>query len=129
MVHELLGEEANGRMKVYWTHMWQNGYGRLFAATPAHGTIKSPKKANLTEISSTDVQAPQDVTGELTFKFSPDWKSLIDPPLSDLPPGSDGWALHKHAASVTPLHATFAEPAEIELADVEDRLWVWRNKL
>jgi len=62
---------------------------------------------------------------DLVFKWSPTMEGLIRPDHSLLVEGSDGWALHNGAVSVTPLRASFAEPIDgiHEFANVEDRIW------
>jgi len=134
MVDELLLE--HGGMRVVWTHMWRNRYGRLFKAIQEPPAAKSEGPAmdmqpggpdaspsNSGQVtahwktsdssSSVDATAPR----SLTFKFSPDFQDLINPPLESLPVGSDGWAIAQNWASVTPLCASFAEPGGFDVAD------------
>ena len=72
--------------------------------------------------SSDLVAKPQDA-GRLSFRWAPDMRGLIDPQLSTLPVGSDGWAIRQGWASVTPIRASFAEPSTEPVVDIEDRLW------
>ncbi|KDQ63734.1 hypothetical protein JAAARDRAFT_119884, partial [Jaapia argillacea MUCL 33604] len=118
MIEGLLTEEG---LRICWTTIWRNSYGRLFKAhTPAEGKKLARRGSSAGPDSSTSEPnmddnlpnreaSPADV-GRLVFKFSPDMNNLITPPESMLPFGSDGWAMHKGFASVTPLRASFAEP-------------------
>lgn len=111
--------------------MWRNSYGRLFRAVPApsdepgedHALSGAGPDALTNE--PTDVARP--TTGDprqLVFKFDPDMRGLINTSLSDLPVGSDGWAIHQGWVSVTPLRASFAEPAGGGTnGSADDRLW------
>lgn len=70
---------------------------------------------------------------QLVFKFSPSMGGLINPEMASLPVGSDGWAIAKGWVSVTPLRASFAEPAH-EMGDTpfspeEVDKAVWKYKL
>ncbi|KAJ7630963.1 survival protein sure-like phosphatase/nucleotidase [Roridomyces roridus] len=90
LVEGLLSEEG---LQVHKTTMWRNTYGRLFKSVAA----------SVTQTGSTH--------GPLAFKFSPSMEGLIHPDESMVPVGSDGYAMFKGWASVTPLRAGFAEPA------------------
>lgn len=137
MVDELLPE--HGGMRVVWTHMWRNRYGRLFkpiqepaAKFEAAASDVQPGGPDASPSSSVSAQAtghweplstpPSSSQGDftspksLTFKFAPDFQNLISPPLESLPVGSDGWAIAQNWASVTPLCASFAEPDGADLA-------------
>ncbi|KAJ7492595.1 survival protein sure-like phosphatase/nucleotidase [Mycena latifolia] len=128
LVGGLLTEKG---LKIVWTFMWRNSYGRLFkqlsdttptssqqsnAAGPDALLTTDPSSINL-EATSTSPQGP------LVFKFSPAMEDLIHPKESSLPVGSDGWAIFKGWASVTPLRSSFAEPADDTSRDIEDRVW------
>ncbi|KAG2044826.1 sure-like protein [Suillus americanus] len=115
MIMELLDPEG---IDVHWTHMWRNSYGQLFKAvsTPdATNTArdvpnKGPDVAGqyLTLESESRGDISKDEPAALVFKFSPDFQSLITPSVGSLPVGSDGWAIAKGHASITPLRACFA---------------------
>ncbi|KAF7306944.1 SurE domain-containing protein [Mycena indigotica] len=96
LVEGLLSDEG---LKVAWTFMWRNHYGRLFKTVPANDG------------------------GPLSFKFAPSMDSLIQPAESDVPVGSDGYAMMKGWASITPLQASFSEPSDIHDMALEDRSW------
>ncbi len=84
--------------------MWRNSYGRLFKPH----THSEPS----TSAAGPDAGVTEDPAEKrLTFKFGPDMKGILEP--RDSPFGSDGWAIAKGWASVTPLRASFAE-AEVE---------------
>ncbi|KAG2061862.1 sure-like protein [Suillus hirtellus] len=110
MIMELLNPEG---IDVHWTHMWRNSYGRLFKA------ILTPGATSTTRDPGGDVEGDvsRDEPATLVFKFSPDFQPLITPSLGSLPVGSDGWAIAKGYASITPLRACFAhvdhDPAAI----------------
>nr|GAT44208.1 predicted protein [Mycena chlorophos] len=95
LIEGLLSKEG---LKVAWTHMWRNNYGQLFKPIPAD-------------------------TAPLTFKFSPVMHNLIEPDESHVPVGSDGYAMLKGWASITPLRATFAEPEHLHSIPLEERMW------
>jgi 5'/3'-nucleotidase SurE len=114
MIMELLNPEG---IDVHWTHMWRNSYGQLFKAvlTPnATSTMsdvlkKGPEVAGQYPQESEpggDISNTEPAT--LMFKFSPDFQPLITPSIGSLPVGSDGWAIAKGHASITPLRACFA---------------------
>lgn len=128
MIMELLNPEG---IDVYWTHMWRNSYGRLFKAILTPGATSTTRDVpNKGQDMARQYPAQQsepggDVEGDvsrdepatLVFKFSPDFQPLITPSLGSLPVGSDGWAIAKGHASITPLRACFAhvdhDPAAI----------------
>ncbi|KAF7320320.1 Sure-like protein [Mycena kentingensis (nom. inval.)] len=103
LIPDLLAEQS---LKVMWTSMWRNHYGRLFKP------VSSP---------SENVQS--DAASTLAFKFSPAMDGLLQPDESLVPEGSDGWALLKGMASVTPLRASFAEPPQREQLSAQERIW------
>lgn len=113
MIEELLSDES---LQVMWTTMWRSSYGRLFKALPAAeaATEQSVSLAGPDSNSNTAVKSPAaelmpvDV-GNFVFKFAPDLSHLISPSPSSVPVGSDGWAMSKGYASVTPLRACFAD--------------------
>jgi broad specificity polyphosphatase/5'/3'-nucleotidase SurE len=88
----------NDGMKIVWTRLWRNVYGRLFK----HG-----EEAPTSEATVIGQEGGQD---SLTFTFSPDWNGLLHPTKDDLPYGTDAWGIHNNMATVTPLKATFGEP-------------------
>ncbi|KAJ7071007.1 survival protein sure-like phosphatase/nucleotidase [Mycena amicta] len=99
LVSALLSEES---LKVVWTFIWRNHYGRLFKA----------------------VSNDPDAAGTpLAFKFSPSMDSLLKPDELSVPVGSDGHAMLKGWASITPLRASFSEPDSIHHIAIEDRVW------
>ncbi|KAJ7181682.1 survival protein sure-like phosphatase/nucleotidase [Mycena crocata] len=122
LVQGLLTEEG---LKIVWTSMWRNSYGRLFKALPdaAPDELANPAGPDaLNAGPSNDEPRSTNRGGALAFKFSPAMEGLIYPEESSLPVGSDGWAMYKGWASVTPLRSSFAEPPQ-EVQDVEDRVW------
>lgn len=124
LVEDLLSEEG---LKICWTHLWRNSYGRLFKdiADRSGNVLRSSVGAGSGALSDspTASSSPDDVSngGDLKFKWAPDMNGLITPTLSVLPEGSDGWALHHGFVSVTPLRASFGEPA-VQIK-AEDRIW------
>ncbi|KAF8237832.1 sure-like protein [Tricholoma matsutake] len=130
LVEGLLSEQ---RLKICWTTMWRNSYGRLFKKVcgpdlpKPKGTIGSAESDPLidrdmtTQHNSTVVV--QQRSTELMFKFAPDMAGLITPTVSTLPMGSDAWAIHQGWVSVTPLRAGFGEPPGQDTKRIEDRLW------
>ncbi|KAH7883607.1 sure-like protein [Phlebopus sp. FC_14] len=108
-------------LEVYWTRIWRNSYGSLFKAVPSGLETKRipPEGLDSTRVppSEASVNVTADAIGSLAFKFAPDIKPLINPDLSTVPVGSDGWAFSLGHASVTPMRACFAEVggAELEL--------------
>jgi len=128
LIEGLLDDQG---LEICWTRMWRNSYGRLFQAvsTPESGVSKCTVNAagpdslstDLTSVESSSCGPTSDESGDLVFKWSPDMNSLITPSLSTLPPGSDGWAIHKGWVSVTPLRASFAEPP-VQDVDIEDKV-------
>jgi len=125
LIKEILSEEG---LPVCWTHMWRNSYGRLFqeiSATQPESEVHSMWPDSLSTLPEKIDDLPQTSNHKrLAFKFCPEMKGLISPSLSALPVGSDGWAMHKGWASVTPLRASFGEPSStIEGDDMAHRLW------
>lgn len=116
MVKGLLDEEG---LKVCWTSIWRNSYGRLFK----HHMIAEP----LASSAGPDADVSQN-EGQLVFKFAPDMSGVLNP--RESPVGSDGWAIAQGWASVTALRASFAEAEVSGLthgADIEG--FVQRLKL
>ncbi|KAG2154870.1 sure-like protein [Suillus clintonianus] len=115
MIMELLNPEG---IDVHWTHMWRNSYGQLFKAISASDATstkreipsESPDVAgqHTAQQSGSGSDVPKEEPAALVFKFSPDVQPLITPSLASLPVGSDGWAIAKGHASITPLRACFA---------------------
>ncbi|KAF8560385.1 sure-like protein [Imleria badia] len=108
MIHKLMDPEG---LQVYWTRMWRNSYGRLFKHVPVvHGSQRELLPDNpdsLSELISADSAAQ--ANSYLAFKFAPDIQPLINPDLSIVPVGTDGWAFGMGHASVTPMISGFAE--------------------
>jgi broad specificity polyphosphatase/5'/3'-nucleotidase SurE len=107
-------------LKVCWTTIWRNSYTRLFKSVSVDDQERSG-----TALTTTPDPLPIETEG-LLFKWAPEMKDLITPPLSSLPAGSDGWAIHQGYVSVTPLRATFGEPPINQGTDIEDRIWKMR---
>lgn len=111
MVPALVNPEG---VRIVWTRMWRNGYGRLFDNQPA---LKLQENQPHPEI-ETKADDPSGVQSsaeggedhKLIFRFDPDFKDLVHPEPSTLPIGTDAWAIHHNLVSVTPLRASFAEP-------------------
>jgi len=139
MIEGLLNQES---LKICWTYIWRNSYGRLFKAQHSQSRTAVPTMSSAGPDSPSEdphgakaapldkETTPKDL-GKLSFKFAPDMTGLITPSLASLPIGSDGWAIAKGWVSVTPLRASFAEPVTegdvSSLEDVEKK--VWRVKL
>ncbi|KIP11974.1 hypothetical protein PHLGIDRAFT_98695 [Phlebiopsis gigantea 11061_1 CR5-6] len=124
---------------ICWTRMWRNSYGRLFKV---HAHAKPATSPAGPDSLNSNVQGGLDDAGvaassaanQLVFKFSPAMEGLINPAMSDIPVGSDGWAIAKGWVSVTPLRASFAEPAHENMGDTpytpeELERAVWKYKL
>lgn len=102
-------------LRIVWTRLWRNIYGRLFENQP---TLKSQEQAphpaietkagDPAEVKSSAKEDEED--GKLIFTFKPDFKNLVHPEPSTLPIGTDAWAIHNDLVSVTPLRASYAEP-------------------
>ncbi|OCH96186.1 sure-like protein, partial [Obba rivulosa] len=137
MIEDLLSEEG---VTICWTHIWRNSYGRLFKVhTPGEAVVAPTMSAGPDSPNEDpehqprlgeDKAAPKDV-GKLFFKFAPDMKDLINPSASSLPVGSDGWAIRRGWASVTPMRASFAEPVDFVVPLSEETVdsRVWKMKL
>ena len=128
MIEGLLSEEG---LRIYWTRMWRNSYGRLFkphveadGMSPAGPDSLDSNERGVLERPIEDSPPPG-----LTFKFAPDITELINPTLSTVPAGSDGWALAKGFVSVTPMRACFAEPAHDRFASDGTEKFIWKMKL
>ncbi|KAJ6604674.1 survival protein sure-like phosphatase/nucleotidase [Mycena vulgaris] len=128
LVEGLLTDEG---LKIIWTSMWRNSYGRLFkevsGATPPINS-QEPNAAGPDALTTDPPSAEATVAnskGTLAFKFAPAMDGLVHPDESSLPIGSDGWAIFKGWASVTPLRSSFAEPPSEATGtkDIEDRVW------
>jgi len=124
------GLQAPGGMPVLWTRVWRNTYGRLFKAQGrvAHPTSGVPAAGPdaFTKEGEGKVDVRREEVNDLTFKFAPDMTGLIGARPEELPEGSDGWAMEKGWASVTPFRASFAEPTAVEIfpegASLNDRI-------
>ncbi|CAA7265780.1 unnamed protein product [Cyclocybe aegerita] len=129
LIEDILSEEG---LKICWTKMWRNSYGRLFkniasGSNSRDRTVKAPgpdvasSNSNITQASGL---GPEDEeTGDLLFKWAPEMKGLITPSLEILPVGSDGWAICQGWISVTPLRASFGEPNTHDGLDSEKLVW------
>lgn len=134
MIEGLLSEEG---LKICWTHIWRNSYGRLFKAnSPREAAVAAANLSSAgpdspsedpagSKTSAADKQVtPRDVA-KLSFRWGPDMSGIINPITS--PIGSDGWAIAQGWVSVTPIRASFAEPSAVQpaqsAADVEAKLW------
>ncbi|KAI5453223.1 hypothetical protein NCC49_006248 [Naganishia albida] len=76
----------------------------LGTAGPAAGSVPATGESNGVDKDDDDAR--------LVFHFAPDMKPLILPEAETLLEGTDSWALHHGCISVTPLQASYAEPAE-----------------
>ncbi|KAJ7254088.1 sure-like protein [Mycena haematopus] len=122
LVEGLLTDES---LKILWTTMWRNSYGSLFKAVPSRtpGTAPQSVSAAGPDADAPSIEeTPGNSTDTLAFKFAPSMEALIHPDESSLPVGSDGWAMFKGYASVTPLRSSFAEPSQ-DAQDISDRVW------
>jgi len=129
LIEKILSEDG---LKICWTRMWRNSYGRLFkniSKTKSNRrSVIAPGPDALTN-SQTLVPVPgqdNENAGDLLFKWGPDMVGLITPSFDSLPVGSDGWALHQGWVSVTPLRASFGEP---DTREAETEELVWKMKL
>ena len=120
---------SNEGLKICWTRMWRNSYGRLFKnisqANSSNRSVQAPGPDTITN-RQTEASGPSledEESGNLLFKFAPEMKGLITPSLATLPIGSDGWALHHGWVSVTPLRASFGEPHTHGGVDPERLMW------
>ncbi|KAL1719503.1 survival protein sure-like phosphatase/nucleotidase [Schizophyllum commune] len=131
LISELL---AGDGLPVYWTTLWRNSYSALFKAIPPPGPT-ADAQPTARDVPAAGPDAPEaDPKGEakgsvapnaspLAFKWSPVMEGIVRPDLATVPEGSDAWAIHKGYASVTPLHAAFAEPVGNGGMALEDRKW------
>ena len=102
MIEALLNE---GGLKVVWTTIWRNSYGKLFRQKHQLQDAKDevdPGGPDAHIGGSDPAQAEK-----LIFKFGPDLSDIINPPT--VPIGTDAWALSRGWISITPLRASFAE--------------------
>ncbi|KAL1739093.1 hypothetical protein HDZ31DRAFT_69302, partial [Schizophyllum fasciatum] len=88
--------------------------------TPDASAATSPDASATATTDTSPAPAPP-----LAFKWSPVMEGIIRPDLATVPEGTDAWAIHRGYASVTPLHAAFAEPAGNGGMALEDRVWRW----
>jgi broad specificity polyphosphatase/5'/3'-nucleotidase SurE len=104
---------ADGSLKVHWTTLWRNSYGRLFENISDSSESEDRTILLPAEESRTFHEVPEPKVSKkpnpLLFKWSPDIDHLINPTIDMLPLGSDGRAIFNGWASVTPLRAAFAE--------------------
>ena len=101
-------------LRIVWTRLWRNVYGRLFENHPA-GKSKEQGPHPAIETKAEDPSevkciAEDEEDDRLIFTFNPDFSDLVHPKPSTLPIGTDAWAIHNELVSVTPLRASFAEP-------------------
>jgi tubulin--tyrosine ligase len=135
MIRGLLSE---GGLPIIWTRFWRNSYHRLFeayapedAAGLEHAFPHAGPDSTKTPLAQITPQDAKDVSpkniGRLIFKFSPDMTGLLDLRPSNLPEGSDSWAFEKGWACVTPVRASFGEPAAEDVfvpgGTIQDRVW------
>ncbi|KAL9716225.1 hypothetical protein Ac2012v2_000671 [Leucoagaricus gongylophorus] len=126
LIDRLLTEEG---LKIYWTNIWRNSYGRLFkaiSAKPVPRQVLPDALANGQQQceNKTTIAGPTPAdSGNLLFHWAPEMKGLIAPSPSMLPVGSDGWAIYHGYVSVTPLCANFGEPHTYQNISIEDRFW------
>ncbi|KIY52757.1 sure-like protein [Fistulina hepatica ATCC 64428] len=116
MVPGLLSNEG---LKVYWTSIWRNSYGRLF-------------KPVVRDVNPAGPDAPVPSTSPtLAFKWAPAIEGLVNPAKASLPTYTDAWALNRGQISVTALRASFAEADMAFDTTAEDggRLWEVNLKL
>ncbi|KAF8973946.1 survival protein sure-like phosphatase/nucleotidase [Flammula alnicola] len=129
LIEEILSDEG---LRIAWTRMWRNSYGRLFKNVSENNSsnrlVEAPgPDAITTHQTEASIPGPGDEEmGDLLFKWAPEMKGLITPSLESLPVGSDGWAIHKGLVSVTPLRATFGEPHGEETLEPERLVWKMR---
>ena len=101
-------------VRIVWTRMWRNKYGRLFdnqAALVLQEQVPHPAIETKAEDPSEVKSSTEDEEDHrLVFRFDPDFKDLVHPDPSTLPVGTDAWAIHHELVSVTPLRASYAEP-------------------
>lgn len=125
LIKEILSPEG---LKIAWTRIWRNSYGRLFKNVSGHTSttqslkVQSSAKADQGPHASR-LDPGEDETGDLLFKWGPEMKGLITPLPDTLPIGSDGWAIYHGMVSVTPLRASFGEPHGDEKPDPEQLVW------
>lgn len=130
LIEDILSNEG---LKICWTRMWRNSYGRLFKnisqTNSSNRSVQAPGADAITNRqteasgSSLEDEGNLEKSGDLLFKFAPEMKGLITPSLTTLPVGSDGWALHHGWVSVTPLRASFGEPHTHDGVDPEKLMW------
>ena len=133
MIRGLLNEVG---LPIIWTRFWRNSYHRLFeayapecAAELEHAFPEAGPDSTKIPLAQITPQEAEDVSpkniGRLIFKFSPDMTGLINLQSSALPEGSDSWAFEKGWVCVTPLRASFGEPAaeHVHGGTIQDRVW------
>lgn len=129
MIQELLSDDG---LKICWTTIWRNSYGRLFkqVASPSKSKqmVTTGPAAELDALSDDGHSTPTENGDQvqpqrLAFKFAPDMAGLINPVVSTLPVGSDGWAIQQGWVSVTPLRASYGEPSRQQTGEVIDQVW------
>ncbi|KAL4243544.1 putative tubulin-tyrosine ligase [Abortiporus biennis] len=124
LVTELLNEEG---LRICWTHIWRNTYGRLFSPhqIPKATIFPGGPEETLETNSQGKSGDAEEEEHQLVFKFAPDMTGILSAKQS--PVGSDGWAIAQGWASVTPMRASFAEPdgtfEEIVVEDIDKRIW------
>jgi len=125
LIADILSDEG---LKISWTRIWRNSYGRLFknVSEPSKDYSVNTSGPDAPTKTLTRAEQPQGETGDLMFKWAPEMKGLITPSLNTLPVGSDSWALHQGWVSVTPLRASFGEP---HVHEVEPDSLIWKMKL
>ena len=102
--------------KICWTSVWRNSYGNLFTNFSGSGTLdenQAIRVAGPDEQDNDDSSSLDSKARDLLFSFSPDW-TTASPAQSDIPIGSDAWAIRHGWVSVSPLRASFAQPPTID---------------
>ncbi|KAF9459924.1 survival protein sure-like phosphatase/nucleotidase [Collybia nuda] len=132
LIQELLSDDG---LTICWTTIWRNSYGQLFKQVVSSPKLKQKTSINQIagpDVLSSNVDSSVPDHGEATqlhglaFKFSPNMSDIINPSLSTLPVGSDGWAIQKGWVSVTPLRASYGEPTQEKAGDITDKIWKMR---
>lgn len=109
-------------LKIYWTTVWKNHYGRLFKETNITPEVKKETFQGTDATTTTEKATNEEETDrDLVFKFSPDIGGILN--ASTAPFGSDGWALSEGAVSVTALQPSFAERDINKFRTINDRVW------
>jgi tubulin--tyrosine ligase len=105
MIQDLLVPDR--ALKVCWTTLWRNSYGRLFE----HASKKTAEVRPIMfpGLGANDSVSINQETRPLLYKWSPDLDEVIQPTVNLPPVGSDAWTIDQGWASVTPFRAAFAD--------------------